>query len=36
MIPILSHEQMSAAVEMVCYFLTALGGVASLMFMPRG
>jgi hypothetical protein len=33
---VVSEELLARAVEMVCYFLTALGGVVSLMFMPRG
>jgi hypothetical protein len=35
MIPLVSHELFAAAVQMVCYFFTAVGLVLTL-FVPRG
>jgi hypothetical protein len=32
----LPEELLTCTVEMVCYFLTAVGGLVGLLFMPRG
>ena len=31
----ISEEILARTAEIVCYFLTALGGVISFLFMPR-
>ncbi|MEX2310011.1 MAG: hypothetical protein WD738_20740 [Pirellulales bacterium] len=36
MIPLWSHELLATAVQMVCYFCTALGVMLTLLFAPRG
>jgi hypothetical protein len=33
--PVLSHELLLSAVQMVCYFLTAVGITLTFMFAPR-
>jgi hypothetical protein len=35
MIPLMSPEMLSAAVEMVCYFCTAIGLALTLFLAPR-
>ena len=35
MMPVLSHELLMTAVEMVCYFCTAVGVLLTFMFAPR-
>jgi len=36
MIPLLPEELLTSAVEMVCYFCTAVGVVLSFFLAPRG
>jgi hypothetical protein len=36
MIPPISNELLAAAVEMVCYFFTAIGVVLTFFLAPRG
>ncbi len=36
MIPLIPHELVTTAVEMACYFCTAVGVVITLLFVPRG
>jgi len=36
MIPPISNELLAAAVEMVCYFCTAIGVVLTFFLAPRG
>ena len=36
MCPFVSQEMLDAAVEMVCYFCTAIGVVLAILFAPRG
>lgn len=35
MMPVMSHELLISAVEMVCYFCTAVGVVLTFVFAPR-
>jgi hypothetical protein len=35
MIPVLSHEMLITAVEMVCYFCTAIGVACTFLFVTR-
>ena len=35
MIPLLPHELLMTAVEMVCYFFTAVGVAFTFLFAPR-
>jgi hypothetical protein len=36
MIPLLSHEMLAAAVQLVCYFCTAVGVLLTVLLAPRG
>ena len=36
MIPLLSHELLATAVQMVCYFCTAVGVMLTIFIIPRG
>jgi hypothetical protein len=36
MIPLWSHELVTTAVQMVCYFCTAVGLLLTLLVAPRG
>ena len=36
MIPLLSHELIATAVQLVCYFCTAVGVVLTLLVAQRG
>jgi hypothetical protein len=36
MIPLLPEEMLATAVEMVCYFCTAIGVALAIVFAPRG
>jgi hypothetical protein len=36
MIPLLPEELLASAVQMACYFFTAIGVALALLFGPRG
>jgi hypothetical protein len=36
MIPLISQDLLATAVEMVCYFCTAIGAVLTFFLVPRG
>jgi hypothetical protein len=36
MIPLIPEELLGSAMEMVCYFFTAIGVVLTILFAPRG
>ena len=36
MIPLLSHELLATAVQLMCYFCTAVGLLLTILVAPRG